>query len=301
MRKLRPSTKFKLAGIALLFPLGIGAIWFFSSLRWIPAGYVGVIYSASKGLQNKVYPPQAIHINWLFEQLYTYPTMIRNAVYTQEEDAGEVKAADGILVTTSDNANTVFDIAVLYRVLPEDVPLIFKTYGAIPLEDIQSQHIRRSVRDGASAIGSRYDVFQLMGEKRIEASQALTEELQAKLKPKGITVERAMLLGTHPQSDLNQKINSRVNSYTSLQISQLQNQIAEINRQTSVVVAEAEQKSKAIAASGTVDKSLELLELDLMETAIAKWNGELAPIPKDGNQTIVINGSNLTLPVTRQK
>jgi len=293
--KLRPSTKIKLGLIALSIPLAAFGVWFFSSLRWIPAGYVGVIYSASRGLEDKVYNPQAIHLGW-FQQLYTYPTMVRNAVYTQDAGAGEVKVADGILVTTSDNANTTFDISVLYRVMPEDVPLVFRTYGAIPIEDIQSQHIRRAVRDGASAVGSKFDVFGLMGENRIEASEALTRELRGRLKSKGITVERAMILGAHASADFAQRINSRVNSYTSLQISQLQNQIAEINRQTSVVEAEAQQKSKAIAAGGTVDKALEFLNLDLMEQAIAKWDGKLSPLPKDGKQTIVISGGGLVIP-----
>lgn len=293
--KLRPSTKVKLALIAVSIPLALVAFWFFATLRWIPAGYVGVIYSASRGLEDKVYKPQAIHVGW-FQELYTYPTMIRNAVYTQDATAGEVKAADGILVTTSDNANTIFDISVLYRVQEQDVPLVFRTYGAIPLEDIQSQHIRRAVRDGASAIGSKYDVFQLMGENRVQASEALTAELAERLKSKGITVERAMILGAHPTADFAQRINSRVNSYTSLQISQLQNQIAEINRQTSIVDAEAQQRAKALAASGTVDKSLEFLNLDLQQEAIEKWNGELSPIPRDGNQTIVLSGNGLVIP-----
>lgn len=293
--RLRPSTKIKLGLFALSIPLLGYGVWFFGSLRWIPAGYVGVIYSASRGLEDKVYPPQAVHVGW-FQQLYTYPTMIRNAVYTQNAYAGEVRAADGILVTTSDNANTTFDISILYRVLPEDVPVVFRTYGAIPIEDIQSQHIRRAVRDGASAVGSRYDVFALMGEKRVEASDAMTEELRLKLKPKGITVERAMILGAHATADFAQRINSRVNSYTALQISQLQNQIAEVNRQTSIVEAEAQQKSKAIAAAGTVDKSLEFLNLDLMEQAIDKWNGQLPALTKDGKQTIVISGGGLVIP-----
>lgn len=298
--RLRPSTKIKLALIALSVPIAAFLLWFFGSLRWIPAGYVGVIYTASGGLQDKVYPPQAIHINW-FQQLYTYPTMVRNAVYTQDPSAGEVRAADGILITTSDNANTTFDISVLYRVLPEDVLTVFRTYGAIPIEDIQSQHIRRAVRDGASAIGSKYDVFALMGEKRVEASTLLTEELRGRLHSKGITVERAMILTAHPAQDLNQKINSRVNSYTSLQISQLQNQIAEFNRQTSVVDATAQQQAKSIAASGTVDRSISMLNLDLMEDAIERWSGKLAPLSKEGNQTVVISGGGLVLPTPGAK
>ncbi|MFK4985473.1 hypothetical protein ACI4B7_26975, partial [Klebsiella pneumoniae] len=88
------------------------------------------------------------------------------------------KASDGILITTSDNANTVFDISVIYHVEAENVIKVFNTFGAIPIEVIQAQHIRRAIKDGVNEVGPKYTVFELMGPKRDMASLDLTKELQ---------------------------------------------------------------------------------------------------------------------------
>ena len=67
-----------------------------------------------------------------------------------------------------------------------------------------------------------------------------------------------------------------------------------------MVEADAQQRAKALAASGTVDKSLEILNLDLMEEAINRWDGSLSPFPKDGNQTIVVSGDKLVIPAVKK-
>src|SRR5476651_2506953 len=104
----RFKTKSKLVGcVAVVFVLGlIGWTYYRLNLQWIPAGYVGIRFNARSGAdRSKVYEPQA-YFTGPFEQFYLYPTRIQNAVYTQDPTAGEAKAADGILITTNDTANT---------------------------------------------------------------------------------------------------------------------------------------------------------------------------------------------------
>lgn len=298
--RLRPSARFFVLVAVTVGVLLLGSTVLSSWIRWIPAGYVGLIYNAQKGLSKNVIRPRAVLVGPL-DQLYLYPTMLRNAVYTEDSQAGEVKAADGILITTSDNANTTFDISVLYRVVPEDVVNIFNTYGPIPIETIQANHIRRAVRDAASEVGSKYDVFQLMGEKRGEASERLTASLAARLKSKGISIVRAMILGAHPSADMTQKINSRVNSYTMLEISRLQSTIAEVNKQTTVTLADAELRAKQLAAARTDSKSIEVLELELMELAIDKWDGRLPKYPNNGSTSLLLGPAGaVPVPQSRQ-
>lgn len=285
----------------LLFPillvLGV-AIWW-SRLRWIPAGYVGVIYDAKGGLETKFYRPQRVFIG-PFQQLYTYPTKLQAAIYTQDGLWGESRAADGIQITTSDNTTTIFDVAVYYRVKEENVFTAFRAFGPIPIEDIQVQHIRSAVREVANAVGTQYDVFSLIGNKREEASSRLTEGLRGVLARKGLTVERAMLLTAEPRQDITTKITARVNSYTQLTISKLQAQIAEISRQTAVTRAEAESKARTLTASSTQGKSLELMQLELQEAAVDAWNGKLPSIQPKDNQTIIVGADAVSSATARQ-
>lgn len=267
-----------------------GIAWWYSHTIWIPAGYVGVIFNARTGLQDKVYKPQAVYLGF-FDQMYTYPTKLQAAIYTQDENWGEQRVSDGIQITTSDSAITTFDVTVLYRVDPENVATVFRKFGPIPIEDIQALHIRRAIREGASAVGNAYDVFQILGPKRQEASDRLTDELRTRMAPKGITIIRAMLMQAYPSSDMDQKITGRVNAYTQLEISKLESQIADITRQSSVVRGQAEAQARTLTAAQTQDKSVQMLRLDLESQAIDKWaqaGGHLSPIVARPGQTLVV-------------
>jgi SPFH domain / Band 7 family len=275
--------------LAALVVLGIIlGVFQYSRTQWIPAGYVGVIYDASEGVLPQVYKPQALVVGWR-QQLHIYPTRLQAAVYTQDPNAGEVRAADGILITTNDNANTVFDVTVFYRVKTEDVLRAFNAFGAVPIEEVQSTYIRRAVKEVANSVGTQYDLFSLMGPKRKEASQKLTADLRSKLSGNGITIEAALLGACYPSQDIQQKITSRVNAYVELEISRLQRQIAEINRQVAVVQGEANAQATKISSSQTKDRSLELLKIQAESEAISRWNGALPPINPRPGQSIIIS------------
>lgn len=292
----KPSKRAKrLLGAMAVFLIGF--FYWYSRMEWIPAGYVGVIYNANSGIQRKIYKPQALFVG-PFNQLYTYPTRLQAAVYTEEGYYGERRTADGIQITTNDSAITTFDVTVLYRVLDKDVFTIFDKFGPIPIEDIQALHIRRAVREAASAVGNRYDVFELLGPKRQEASEIMTAELQARLNPKGLTIVRAMLMTAYPGQNIADKITQRVNAYTQLEISKLESQIAEINRQAAVIRGRADTQARSLTALQTAAKTVDMLQLELEEEAIQKWasaGGQLPPIIVRPGQTVIVNGSGSTI------
>jgi SPFH domain/Band 7 family protein len=288
-------TRSKLAlGCLTAFIVGAaGWSYYRMNLQWIPAGYVGIKFNARSGAdRSRLYEPQA-YFTGPFEQFYLYPTRIQNAVYTQDPTAGESKSADGILITTNDTANTTFDVSVIYRIDKKDVFLAFDTFGPIPIETIQSQHIRRAVREESSVVGNQYDVYSLMGPKRVEASEMLSERLRAKLAPKGITIIQAMILNAYPSQDLVTKIHNNVNSVTGVQIATLNQQIATMQNQINVVNAQATQEAQKITGAGTGAKSLDIIDLELAEEAAKRWNGEFSKIEGGGSKSIIVNGSNI--------
>ena len=284
----RPPLKklFKIILFVIFLPLFVFMVYM-SRLDWVPAGHVGVVYDANKGLLPEIYTPKAVFIGWR-QQLYTYPTRLQAAIYTEDPTAGEIKAADGILITTNDNANTLFDVVVIYRVKQEDVMNVFNSFGAVPIDEIQRNFIRRAVKEAANDIGTQFDLFSLMGPQRVDASAKLTKLLKEKLIGKGISVESAMLGGCYPSQDIQQKIASRVNSYVELEISRLKRQIAEIDRQVAIVKGEANATASAMTASQAKDRSIELLKLETAEAAIEKWDGNLPAVSPKSGQTIVL-------------
>ena len=286
--------KIGIALIALVVVIAIGVGIFNARSQWIDAGHIGIVYNANGGLdRTKTLNPERVFVG-IGQRVYQYPTKLQNAIYTQDSEQGEQKAADGVLVTTKDNQNTIFDISVIYRVKNEDVFKAFDSFGAIPIEDVQSLHIRRALKEAANNIGTQYEVFEMMGSKRQEASQKLTAELKRLLAYKGITVELAMFCVCEPTPELQNKINSRVNAYTDLQISKIRSEIAEIDRQTAVITAEANQKARTLSASKTKTSSLEMLQLQADGAAVDRWDGSLSPIQQAPGQTLVIGANELS-------
>ena len=293
MKFIKTRSKLTIGCATVLFLALIGWSYYRLNLQWIPAGYVGIKFNARSGAdRTRVYEPQA-YFTGPFEQFYLYPTRIQNAVYTQDPTAGESKSADGILITTNDTANTTFDVSVIYRIDKKDVFRAFDTFGPIPIETIQAQHIRRAVREESSVVGNQYDIYALMGPKRVEASKMLSDRLKEKLAQKGITILQAMILNAYPSQDLVTKIHNNVNSVTGVQIATLNQQIATMQNQINIVNAQATQEAQRITGSGTVAKSLDIIDLELAEEAAKKWNGSLSKVQGAGNKTIVLNGSGL--------
>lgn len=286
----RPPLKTALRWLAFLVGTPL-VVWLLvlSRTEWIPAGHVGLIYDASSGLRKEVYEPRALFIG-LRQQLYVYPTRLQAAIYSQDPTAGENKAADGILVTTNDNANTTFDVTVIYRIPKENVVRIFNAFGTRPIEDLQRTVIRRTVKEAANEVGVQYDLFALMGPKRKEASEKLTKVVRDRLGIRGFDVEIAMLGASYPSNDIQSKITSRVNSYVELEISRLKREIAEIDRKIAVTAGSAQQQAAALAATGTKDRSIELLKMDATQAAVEKWDGHLSPISPKAGQTMFLPG-----------
>ncbi len=280
------------SGIFLvLFLIGFG-VW--NSLhQWIPAGHVGVLYHASGGLERKVYPPHRIYVGWL-TTLYTYPTMEQAAIYTNDPDEGEVKAADAVRVTTNDNANTDYDIVLWYHVEPEDVLKIFDNYKTQDIRQIQSTVIRASVRQQASVVGREYDAFALMGGSRKEASNKLTQLLQDELGPKGITVDRAEFAAPYPNEAIMQRITNQVNAETDLRIAQINQEKAKLEKDIAITQATASAEAARLKSAQTQTKSLEMLKLDTDIAAMKKWDGHIPPIQAKSGQTIIVTPEALT-------
>lgn len=278
------ATRYKVLGVAA-FGLIVWGIIQLTCFQWIEAGQVGVMYSADRGLDNTLIKPCRVFVPWR-HQLYRYPTMIKSAYYCEDTNAGESKTADSILITTSDNASTKFDVCVFYQVT--DVLKSFNTFGAIPIEDVQTTNIRRAVREIVNNVGTQYDVFALMGPKRQVASEEITKLLRQALLPKGISVLFVTLNTCYPDA-IKEKVTQRVNSLTELKISDIKRQIAEIHRQTEIVKAQAQVQAQQLRASQAQAKSIEALQMDNVDAMIDAWDGRPTPIQIKPGETVIIN------------
>lgn len=258
---------------------------------WIDAGFVGILYNASGGVVPRPLKPGRVFIGWR-QRLFIFPTKLMSARYVQDA-AGEAKAADGILITTSDNANTMFDVCVIYRIPEENAIQVFNSFGPVDVETIQSNHLRRAIKDVVNEIGPKYEVFDLMGPKRIDFCDAATQSLKERMRPKGIEIDSLMLMTAYPAPETSEKITRRVNQYTEYDIAVLRKQIAEVTRQTNVITANAKMLAGRATSATAKDKGLEQLQLQADEEALEKWDGRLPAIRTGTGQTVIVDSNML--------
>ncbi len=273
--------------------VGLGlASWIFYESRsvWIDAGYVGILYNASTGVSPTPIKPGRTFVGWR-QQLFVFPTKLMSAKYVQDADEGEQKVADGILITTSDNANTTFDVCVIYRISEANVIKVFNSFGPVDVQTIQANHLRRAIKDVVNEIGPKYEVFDLMGPKRAEFCDLATKALRARMLSKGIEIDSLMLMTAYPANETMEKITRRVNQYTEYDIAVLRKQIAEVTRQTNVITANARMLAARATSATAKDKGLEQLQLQADEEALEKWDGHLPPIRTGSGQTVIVDSN----------
>jgi hypothetical protein len=216
-----------------------------------------------------------------------------SAKYVQDPDEGEQRSADGILITTSDNANTTFDVCVIYRIPEERAIQVFNSFGPVDVQTIQANHLRRAIKDVVNEIGPKYEVFDLMGPKRAEFCESATKSLRARMESKGIQIDSLMLMTAYPAPETMEKITRRVNQYTEYDIAVLRKQIAEVTRQTNVITANAKMLAAKATSATAKDKGLEQLQLQADEEALEKWDGRLPAIRVGSGQTVIVDSSML--------
>ena len=282
-----------LAATGATIVVGLASWGFYESRSaWIDAGYVGVLYDGNSGVQPKPLPPGRVFVGWR-QRLYVFPTKLMSAKYVQDADEGEQKVADGILITTSDNANTIFDVCVIYRIPEANAIQVFNNFGAVDVEVIQSNHLRRAIKDVVNEFGPKYEVFDLMGPKRAEFCQLATDALKKRMETKGIEIDSLMLMTAYPAAETTEKITRRVNQYTEYDIAVLRNQIAEVSRQTNVIAAQAKMTATRLTSATAKDKGIEQLQLNADEEAIERWDGHLSPIHSGSGQTVIVDSNML--------
>jgi regulator of protease activity HflC (stomatin/prohibitin superfamily) len=272
--------------VALLCLIGyIGAITLM--YEWIPAGHVGVMYSNRTGLIREEIPPKRVRVPWL-HKLYIYPKTLKAAKYVNTVVDGKA-VNNAVQIATSDNSTTSYDVVVFYRAA--DVVKIIDNFKPIPVEEVESVHIARALKEAANAVGTRYTAFQLMGSKREEASIALTQELSNRISSKGIAIEAALLCQAYPSAQLQAKITGQVNAITELTIAEIRSQIAEQTKQAAITRATAENKARTLTASTTTEKSNAMLALEADEAALRRWDGQLPLLEGKPGQTIFVPDS----------
>ena len=259
--------------ICLVAALGVVTTGCF---KQIPPSSVGIKFSASSGIQEKLLRPQVTFVG-LRQRLIIYPTSIKNASYVRNSTEGERAGDDSIKASTVEGATLPVDVTVAWHVDPANVVKAFETFGTEDLNEIQHKFIRSVAIYGVNVVSGERSIFDLTSKERAQFGPDIKKVITPILDDMGISVDDVYIGEVYPNDEITAKVSERVAKRNELEQAIIGLQQAKIDAQTTMTNAKKNAELNALlAAQG--EKAIEIKRLENQRKAIAGWDGQPSQI-----------------------
>lgn len=287
-----------IAGIIIIFLLILG----FSCAERVPAGYVGVVYDMSGGIEDNTLS-QGWHLVAPTKNVTLYSIGIEQSYLTKKK-TGDSTDDDSFEVPSKDGKGLKVDITFTYRYDADKVPNTFTRFKGRSGKEILTTFIKPNIISWTKEVTAKYYVTELLADKRAEINTELSDYLKKKFDSYGIIIESASIIDISADESTQQAIQKKISAQQDYETAQVEKKTAEVNAEKDKSVAEinaekakaeAQGKADAIkieadaqaAANKEIAKSLtpELIEHEKYQ----KWDGKLPTV--QGSSTPIITMS----------
>ena len=275
----------KIGAVILAFILVIGLFCGVMCIEKIPAGYVGVVYNMSGGVDGEVLG-QGWHLVAPTKKIKEFTIGNEQIILSKDSREGS-KDDDSFAVATSDNANINISFQMSYRFDESCVVDTYKNFKGMNGEDIVNRRVRTVLKAKVSEVTTDYSMMDLYSGNRNEINARLTEVLNEELhKQFGIQVIDASIIDVHPDAQLQKTISDRVTALQKQQQARAEQQTIKVQNETALMQAQAEADKREIKAQS--DAEVKKIEAEAAAEAVriaaeaqaeanAKINASLTP------------------------
>lgn len=294
-------------GVVLFFAL----IFCFMCMKKVPAGYVGVVYNMSGGVDGEVLG-QGWHFVSPTKKVTTYSIGIEQS-YLTSEDKGDSKKDESFNIPTSDGKTVKVNLEFSYRFDADRVTETFVQFKGRSGEDVKDTFIKPKIIAWTQEISATYPVTDIFGDKRTQINAELDAYLKEKFEPYGIIIDTVNFTDISVDEETAAAIQKKVTAQQELELANIEAETAKIqaekDKQVALIEAEknkeaaeiqAEQKriqaqgeadAKRIAAEAEAEanrKIAESLTPELIEKMkIQQWNGDVPKV--QGSSTPIVD------------
>ena len=247
-------------------------ILFRSTIIFIPAGHVGVVYDRGRGVLAN---PMREGLNFaipFWQQVVLFDTRLQEYTMTAAPDEGALRKDDSLDAPTSDGQQVKVDATVLFKVDGSKAPEIYRTVGI----DYVDKLIRPFSRSQIRMVISRYSAPAIYSEKRQEAEDVMAKEIADLLSPKNIVVDKVLLRAVYFSPEYSKAIEDKV--IAEQRVKQAEFEVLETTQRAQAKIAEA----KGLAEAQALQKATLTQEFLQLE-AIKKWDGKLPQVVGSGS------------------
>ena len=251
----------------------VGLIMGIACIEKIPVGYEGIVYNMNGGVQDEVLT-QGWHLVSPTKKIKLFA--ISNDQLLLTKDSRENSEDDeSFKVATSDNANIAISFQMTYR-FKEDQ--LVNTYKAFKMDGdgIVNNRVKTVLKSRVSEITTDYSLMDLYSGNRAEINTKLTEYLNDKFESQyGLTVIDASIIDVHPDQQLQEAIDNRVQAQQKADQAKAEQETAKVEAETALIKAQNEadivrMQAQAEADSNTTISSSITDELIRMKEAEAR-------------------------------
>lgn len=268
----------KVVGLILI---ALGALT--ASIRQIDAGQVGVI-SLFGNVSDRVLNSGLNFVNPLAD-VSEFDTKTQNYTMSASRDEGQKQGDDAIRVLTADGLEVVIDLTVLYRVVPNDAPKIYRQIGEDYTDKIVRPITRTRIRDNAVY----YDAVALYSTRRDEFQTRIYKTIEADFKRRGLLLEQLLIRNIDLPASVKKTIESKINAEQDAQKMQfvLQKERQEAERKR--VEAQGIADYQKILSTGLSDKQLQYEQIKAQRELAASPNAKIVIMGSRGNVPLILN------------
>lgn len=303
--------KGKVGAVFLAVVFAVGIIMCFMCMERVPAGYVGVVYNMSGGVDGEVLT-QGWHLVSPTKKVTTYSIGIEQS-YLTSEDKGDSKKDESFNIPTSDGKTVKVNLEFSYRFDADRVTDTFVRFKGRSGEDVKDTFIKPKIMAWTQEVSATYPVTDIFGDKRTQINAELDTYLKQKFEPYGIIIDTVNFTDISVDEETAAAIQKKVTAQQELELANIEAQTAKVqaekdkqvalieaekNKETASIQAEqakikaqGEADAKKIAADAEAEanrKIAESLTSELIEKIkYEHWNGQLPQV--QGNATPIIS------------
>lgn len=285
-------------GISMVVAIVLG----FMCMERVPAGYVGVVYNMSGGVDGEVLT-QGWHFVEPTKKVTIYSIGIEQS-YLTSDDKGDSKKDESFSIPTSDGKTVRVNLEFSYKFDADRVSDTFVQFKGRSGETIKDTFIKPKVIAWTQEVSARYPVTDIFGDKRTEINAELDTYLKEKFLPYGIIIDTVNFTDISVDEETAAAIQKKVTAQQELELANIEAQTAkvqaekdkqvalitaekdketaQIEAEQAKIIAEGEAEAKKIAAEAEAEanrKIAESLTPELIEKIkYEQWNGELPQV-----------------------
>lgn len=253
--------------IKYIFLILVALFLFRSTLIFIPAGHVGVVYDMGRGVLQS---PMKEGLNFaipIWQRVTLMDTRLQEYTMSMALDEGALRRDDSLDAPTSDGQQVKVDATVIFRIDPNKAPELFRTIGVDYVDKLIRPYSRSQIR----MVISRYTAPAIYSEKRQEAETTMTQELADLLKSKDLIIDKILLRTVVFSPEYSKAIEDKVIAEQKVKQAEFEVKVASQQAQAKVAEAKGLAEAQALQKASLTQEFLQL-------EAIKKWDGKLPQV-----------------------